>query len=138
MGDEEAVLFANEAFYAAFSDQDAAAMREIWARNAQVVCIHPGWDVLIGYDAVMDSWQAILGSPSAPRIEVRDPRVVLHDDIAFVACNEILNGGLLSAMNAFLRTGGLWKMIHHQAGPIANAQRQARAHAQAPKRSVLH
>ena len=43
MSDEQAVLLANEAFYRAFTDRDEEAMRELWAVETEVVCIHPGW-----------------------------------------------------------------------------------------------
>ena len=43
MADDEAVLFANEAFYRAFADRDVEAMDEVWAQGVPVACIHPGW-----------------------------------------------------------------------------------------------
>ena len=48
MSDEEAVLAANEAFYRAFAARDFAAMDALWAAEAPVACIHPGWDALVG------------------------------------------------------------------------------------------
>ena len=48
MHDRMALLFANEAFYAAFAGHDYAAMEALWARHAPVACIHPGWGVLEG------------------------------------------------------------------------------------------
>ena len=38
-GTQEAVLDANTAFYAAFSNGDAAAMGRVWAECSAVVCI---------------------------------------------------------------------------------------------------
>ncbi|MEE8533734.1 MAG: nuclear transport factor 2 family protein, partial [Alphaproteobacteria bacterium] len=46
MADEQTVLFVNEAFYQAFADGDLAAMDAVWAREAPVACIHPGWAAL--------------------------------------------------------------------------------------------
>src|SRR5579883_2287878 len=62
------VLAANGAFYAAFNARDMDAMASIWAARAPVACIHPGWNVLIGRDAVLDSWRGILSNPEQPRI----------------------------------------------------------------------
>ncbi len=58
----DAVLFANEAFYRAFADRDIAAMEEIWASEAPVACIHPGWSPVIGRERVLASWRAILAT----------------------------------------------------------------------------
>ena len=46
MRDEAEVLFANDAFYNAFISRDIVALETVWATNAQVVCIHPGWPPL--------------------------------------------------------------------------------------------
>ena len=62
----DAVLFANEAFYRAFADRDIAAMEEIWASEAPVACIHPGWSPVIGRERVLASWRAILANPASP------------------------------------------------------------------------
>ena len=56
MSEHAAVNFANEAFYVAFSTRDLEAMDALWARQAPVTCIHPGWNALTGRDAVMESW----------------------------------------------------------------------------------
>jgi hypothetical protein len=63
VSDQISVLFANEAFYAAFAARDIEAMDELWSRRPNVTCIHPGWSPLIGRDSVMQSWRAILSNP---------------------------------------------------------------------------
>ena len=52
MRDEAEVLFANDAFYNAFISRDIVALETVWATNAQVVCIHPGWPLLQHYKAM--------------------------------------------------------------------------------------
>ena len=119
MSDAEPVLFANEAFYYAFAGGDAAAMDEVWARDVPVTCIHPGWNVLAGRDAVMESWRSILGSDRRPAIRSQGASAFLHGDVAFVTCYEIFGQGYLAATNVFVREGGAWKIVHHHAGPTA-------------------
>lgn len=119
MSDAEPVLFANEAFYYAFAGGDAAAMDEVWARDVPVTCIHPGWNVLAGRDAVMESWRSILGSDRRPAIRSQGASAFLHGDVAFVTCYENVGQGYLAATNVFVREGGAWKMVHHHAGPTA-------------------
>ena len=119
MSDAEPVLYANEAFYYAFAGGDAAAMDEVWARDVPVACIHPGWNVLAGRDAVMESWRSILGSDRRPAIRSQGASAFLHGDVAFVTCYENVGQGYLAATNVFVREGGAWKMVHHHAGPTA-------------------
>ncbi len=56
--DSDAVLAANLDFYRAFSLRNFAAMDALWAREAQVLCLHPGWEGVHGRAAVMESWRA--------------------------------------------------------------------------------
>ena len=117
--DRETVLFANEAFYRAFADRDMAAMDALWAREAPVACIHPGWGLLDSREAVMESWRGILGSGSAPDIRCRRARAFILGDAAFVTCFEAVGADMLIATNVFVRERSGWKMVHHQAGPTA-------------------
>jgi ketosteroid isomerase-like protein len=117
MSDAVAVLFANEAFYQAFADRDLAAMDSVWSREAPVTCIHPGWNLLSGREAVIDSWQAILGDADAPAITCHNPSVQVFGDLAYILCHESLGHGFLIATNIFIRENGPWRMIHHHAAP---------------------
>ena len=112
------VLAANAAFYAAFARRDADAMEELWAREAPVACLHPGWEPLLGRDAVLHSWRGILLGGGAPEsIRCEQPVVHLLGGAAFVVCTEIVPGGALVCTNAFVHEGGAWRMVHHHASP---------------------
>jgi ketosteroid isomerase-like protein len=112
--DHDAILEANEAFYRAFRDGDTAAMDALWARRAEVACIHPGAAPLSGREAVIESWNEILGGP--PPIHCVRPRVHQLGDTGFVICGERVPGGVLVATNIFVREDGAWRMVHHHAG----------------------
>jgi len=120
MTDRDAVLALNQAFYRAFTERNFAAMDALWAASLPVSCVHPGWGVLIGREAVMNSWEDVLGAPTGPVIEPRNERVMLYGDSALVLCEEVLGGAVLSASNLFMREDGAWRLVHHQAGPIAD------------------
>ncbi len=121
MSEHDAILFANAAFYAAFSTHDARAMEKVWAAGKPVSCIHPGRTAITGRDAVMRSWQAILGNPEVVRITPHAEKVHVRGDIAFVTCVEQVvvasRPQFLAATNIFVRTGAIWAMVHHHAGP---------------------
>ena len=60
MSEREAVLFANDAFYLCFAGEDVDSMDGLWASNAPVTCIHPGWEALYGREEVLESWRSII------------------------------------------------------------------------------
>jgi hypothetical protein len=117
--DEAEVLFANGAFYNAFAARDPDAMDDLWAKTAPVACIHPGWNVLQGREHVMDSWRAILSNPEAPQVICSEARAHVIGAFAYVTCEESVSGARLAATNIFIREQSEWRLIHHQAGPIA-------------------
>jgi len=121
MAENEAVLFANEAFYRAFADRDMTAMEDVWSTTAPIVCIHPGWGALSGREDVLESWAAIIANTDSPDIKVHTPMPHLYGNVGFVVCYEEIAGQYLIATNVFVRDGKIWRMVHHQAGPSADA-----------------
>lgn len=116
MSDRDAVLFANEAFYLCFAAGDTEGMAALWAEEAPVSCIHPGWEPLNGRQVVIDSWRSIMNA-GAPSIRCREAVASLYGDTAMVVCYEEMDSGFLIATNLFVRESGGWRMVHHQAGP---------------------
>ena len=96
-------------------------MNRLWA-NDGISCIHPGWPVLIGRKVVLDSYQNILCNPDRERIAHRDHTVLMLGAEARVLCVELIagNGVALAATNLFRSIDGAWRLIHHQASPIAS------------------
>jgi limonene-1,2-epoxide hydrolase len=124
--EEQAVLDANAAFYAAFAAADAEAMDALWARSTEPTCVHPGWDALRGRERVMASWRAIFQS-GAPPIACAGPTVhALGTDAALVLCTEVIAGGTLVAANVFVREPDGFRLVHHQASPAPHRPTPAR------------
>lgn len=117
--DEVEVLAQNRAFYAAFRQRDFDSMDGLWAQRAKVACVHPGWQPIRGREQVMASWRAILGQSSVPQIRCEDASAHVLGDTAFVLCEEVLGEGRLVATNVFIREEDDWRLVHHQAGPMA-------------------
>ena len=114
----QAVLAANEAFYRAFNQKDAGLMEQVWAQSEKATCIHPGWNVLQGREAVLESWRAILSNPEQPRIVTGGATVSFFGDVAVVISRELVAGSPLVATNIFIQDGESWRMLHHQSGPV--------------------
>jgi ketosteroid isomerase-like protein len=119
---EAAVLKANAAFYRAFSRGDAVAMAQLWAERAPLSCLHPGSNALFGRARVLESWRQILRE--APPFDLRCDSPVVHvlGDVAIVTCYEGSGErpAHLAATNAFVLEDGVWRMVHHHAGPLAS------------------
>ena len=119
MSEDEAVLHANEAFYAALNAKDVEGMEAVWAQDVPIACIHPGWNVLVGREQVMESWRAILGNPAQPTVVSGGERVQVEGDVAVVVCREMVAGAPLAATNIFVREAGRWRLLHHHSSAIA-------------------
>ena len=115
---EQDALLANEAFYRALGAADMGAMEQVWARLAPVTCLHPGWTLLSGREAVLESWRTILANPNQPRIVGGGASVTVFGEAAVVLCREVVSGSPLYATNVFVREEGGWRLTHHQSGPV--------------------
>ncbi len=118
MGTEQDVLVTNLAFYAAFAERDLEAMSELWAREADVACLHPGWPLLEGRESVLESWSGILGNPESPVVRCVDAKARIVGSFAWVTCREILEDVHLAATNLFAWENDAWRLVHHQASPL--------------------
>ena len=110
--DEAAVLAANAAFYAAFNARDSDAMAALWATAAEVTCVHPGWNILRGREAVLESWRSILGN-------AEQAKIVGAAEVALVVGRELVGGHPIAVSNTFLLEEDGWKLLHHHASPVA-------------------
>lgn len=133
MADDEneklAVLAVNARFYRAFNEGDLIAMERIWAANAPVACLHPGEALLCGRSAVFHRWQEILAYRPGFTLRCDSPTAQLVGTAAIVYCYEGSNEhpAHLAATNVFVREGSDWRMVHHQAGPLADPIPRRRA-----------
>lgn len=119
----DAVLLANQQFYDAHEQRDSAAMDAIWEHSDRVVCVHPGWPILRGVEAVLDSWHRILDGPGRNQFILTNVGISIDDHIAWVTLDENLVAGgatgTVAATNAFARQrDGSWLMFLHHGSPV--------------------
>ncbi len=123
---EQAVLTANRRFYAAFESLDLAEMEEVWAHEDWVQCVHPGWNLLLGWDEVRESWARIFSNTERVQVAISSVWAHVQDEVAWVACTEHVTtsfaGGfdtaLVQATNLFVQRDGAWRMVAHHASPL--------------------
>jgi hypothetical protein len=116
--DEDALIAANAAYYRAFATRDIAAMEALWAEEG-ATCVHPGWPALVSRAAVIASYRDIFRNPAQEPLTARDERALIDDAGGRVFCVEEIGGGLLLATNWFRLIEGRWRLLHHQASPLA-------------------
>jgi ketosteroid isomerase-like protein len=139
---EAALREANAAFYEAFQQLDLERMGSLWAKKAPVTCVHPGWDIVVGLRAVLESWRAIFEGTGEIRFHTEDSHVTVQGEVGWVVSREVLRTEVqgspventLTAVNVFVREDDAWRIAHHHAGPIlAGRPRSVR-----PRDVVLH
>ena len=124
---EKEVLKTNQRFYDAFNKNDIELMIGVWLNDPISQCIHPGWDVLIGFENIMTSWQKIFAAAQDLEIKLSHVDVTASENLAWVTCQEnlfsIVSSGVqlskVHSTNLFKMMNGEWKMILHHASPVS-------------------
>ena len=121
--DVDAVIAANLGFYEAFGSLDIQRMDSVWEPSDRVLCVHPGWPALTGWEKIRNSWQGIFDNTALMHFNITDAQAIVHGDSAWVSCVEnitsVVDGRARSfavqATNIFVRSDDGWRMVHHHA-----------------------
>lgn len=131
--ERDAVIAANEEFYAVFERGDFDAMQELWALDDGVVCVHPGTRPIRGRREVMRSWMVVMANAAYIQFFLTDVEAEVAGDLASVTCTEnVLSaapdtpvgafaGGSATATNVFRRTPDGWRLWVHHASPVLSS-----------------
>jgi hypothetical protein len=125
MADDDALAAVNAGFYRALETLDAAAMDRMWLHEPWVRCVHPGWDLLVGWDRVKESFDQIFAGTRWIRVIPTGVDIKRFGEVAIVSCSENITAtsdgdvgvATAQATNIFLRTPEGWRMINHHASP---------------------
>jgi len=133
MADEiQAIAQANQAFYRAFETLQIEAMEQVWAKDADIQCGHPGWRILRGWGPVMESWQRIFENTPSMQFTLTDVNIHVSGGVAWVTLYENLNGSIqgqtfsaaILTTNVFQKTADGWRMILHHGSTVSQAADQ--------------
>jgi ketosteroid isomerase-like protein len=127
--DEDEVLAANRTFYAALHTLDLALMEQLWLHEEWVKCLHPGWELLMGWQEVRGSWEEIFRSTEQMMVSISRPLVHVAGEAAWVSCLENVTTtsqnnfvtALVEATNIFVRRDGRWLIVHRHTTPLVGA-----------------
>lgn len=123
---KETLLELNKNYYRAFENFDLESMSQIWENADDVVCIHPGWDLLLGWDQVKESWQKIFSEQTLLKFTIRNPKVMIFENIGIISCTEeifisstsAISQNFFATTNMFRKTESGLKMFYHHSSAI--------------------
>ena len=124
--DKEAVLTVNQDFYDAFSQRDFRKMNLLWWQGTTSLCVHPGSEVLIGWETIQASWKSIFNSTNSFEIDIEVIKVELDQAIAHVVVRETVlqssRGQKFKAQsiatNIYQKMAQKWYLVHHHGSPV--------------------
>jgi ketosteroid isomerase-like protein len=126
----ERVRNQNDRFYEALSGQNLIRLEQLWSHSAYVRCVHPGWQMVTGWENIRESWRKLFTSKICLTVEPETAEVTLHGRIAVVTCRATMTSFTLDgskmtttlATNVFEKTRGRWQLILHHASPVTNSE----------------
>ena len=124
------ILKSNGKFYHAFEGLSIDMMDKLWKHDESIICVHPGWDLLVGWLAIRESWVTIFQNTEMISFNITNTRVRVFDngDIGVVVCQENIKSSVnrqqaeigVIGTNIFERYENRWLLIHHQGSSISN------------------
>ena len=123
---------ANAKFYEAFENLSITMMESIWSHNDNCICIHPGWEMFVGWIAIRESWVTIFANTENIKFTITNSKTRIYQEvIAVITCLEniemfrneakIQSAGVV-ATNIFEynKSQKKWLIVHHHGSPLSN------------------
>lgn len=132
MSAENQVLAANRRFYTALENLDLDGMESVWLPENWVACVHPGWEMLTGWEYIRESWARIFENTRRMKLGISHVTVRVEAGTAWVNCIEQVTSsfetgfstGRVQATNIFVKRNGEWYLVQHHASPIPSAEEE--------------
>jgi len=130
--DNDLVLEVNTRFYKALGTRDLELMGTVFVHDDRAGCMHPGWVMLKGWEAIRQSWENVFDPQDQLEIKLHNLTVELEGDAAWVTCiqeliyinREPVMMNVSVSTNIFEKNGSQWKMVIHQASPMPISAQQ--------------
>ena len=121
--EKDEIIKANRKFYDARNRYDIDLIEQIWLTDGRAKCVHAGWPIIFGWEAIKESWKTIFETGGFDRVDISDFFVEVKGDSAWLNCVERATYSLdnrrvvvlAQATNIFEHADGQWKMALHHA-----------------------
>jgi ketosteroid isomerase-like protein len=119
---------AGYSLYEAFSGKNIEAMAKVWSRSPYARCIHPGWDPVVGWQDIRQSWVDIFESIDEISFELTDIHVEVAGRIAWINLLAYANvttedegefNTVVVATTIFEESDGQWLIVLHHSSHYA-------------------
>lgn len=124
--DKEQILEVNTRFYQALGTRDLELMGTVFVHDDRAGCMHPGWVMLKGWEAIRQSWENVFNPEDQLEIKLHNLSVEIEGEAAWVTCIQELTYikrdpvvmNVSVSTNIFEKSENGWQMVIHQASPM--------------------
>ncbi len=124
--DKEQILEVNTRFYKALGTRDLELMGTVFVHDERAGCMHPGWLMLKGWEAIRQSWENVFDPEDQLEIKLHNLSIEIDGDTAWVTCVQELTYikrdpvmmNVSVSTNIFEKNESGWQMVIHQASPL--------------------
>ena len=124
--DYEEVMKVNETFYKALGTRNLELMDQVWVKDSRAGCVHPGWIMINGWQAIRQSWENVFDPNDQVDIRLSSITVEIKGEVAWVTCiqqliyinRDPIGINMSQSTNIFERHDSGWLMILHHASPV--------------------
>ncbi len=124
--DYEEVMKVNETFYKALGTRNLELMDQVWVKDSRAGCVHPGWIMISGWQAIRQSWENVFDPNDQVDIRLSSITVEIKGEVAWVTCiqqliyinRDPIGINMSQSTNIFERHDSGWLMILHHASPV--------------------
>jgi SnoaL-like domain len=122
---------ANTKFYEAFENLSITMMESIWSHNDNCTCIHPGWEMVVGWIAIRESWETIFTNTEIIKFTITNLKIrTFQEVIAVITCLEniemfqnekkIQSGVVATNIFEYDKSQKKWLIVYHHGSPLSN------------------
>jgi ketosteroid isomerase-like protein len=133
ISDLDQVKAANQAYYAALSARDLAAMERVWAKTPRDVNVAPPIKPVAhtGWGAIKANYETYWGTLDELTVSMDEPQVAVQGSVAWVygieqARRRTKTGEVSASANfgtsIFIKEGARWLVVFHQAALIPRSK----------------
>lgn len=124
---------ANLGFYEAFQSRDIDRMSQAWFHSPHARCVHPGWELVVGWADIRNSWIEIFRTIEDIEFQLDDVhievsgRTAWSNLIAHVSVTtdegELFRASVVTT-NIFENIDGHWVLVLHQSSNFMEDEEQ--------------
>ena len=125
------IEIANAKFYEAFENLSITMMESVWSHNDNCICIHPGWEMFVGWIAIRESWLTIFANTENIKFTITNSKTRIYQEvIAVITCLENIEmfrneakiqfGVVATNMFEYNNNQKKWLIVYHHGSPLSN------------------